>query len=1448
MAMAETSLLPAGHPTDRLLGMSSAMAALRTQIRHLATFDTVGSPHVPTVLLQGETGTGKGFAARILHDSGPRAQGPFVEVNCAAVPETMLEAELFGFEAGAFTDAKRAKPGLFEAASRGTLFLDEIDALPLVLQGKLLTAIETKQVRRLGAVTARAMDVKLIAATNAVLAEAVAAGRFRADLYHRLAVVVLGLPPLRERGADIGALAEAYIQHYSAAHGVPSKRLSAEAEAWLHGYAWPGNIRELSHVMERVTLLHMGTEVDAETLMKLCLPLAAPGPLAGVVPLPVAPAFEGALPPEAEEIRQALVQTGGNVARAARLLRMSRDTVRYRMQRYGIARSQPERTSPPAPLHAPQVGLLDSPLREGHEGQAPAKPEDAHTPPRRQWGRERPTSGATGPQRVTDDTTIKPNIPSLEPTWEQKPVVVLALELTWLETAGPESFRYDPWTERARWEQAIVDKVQGFGGILLQRTPALLTWVFGLPQTLEQLPQRAVHSAIAIRQMVVDASAPDMVPCPELRLAVHLGGVRVDSQASDPTARLLPVGETLVLPVRLLGQASPGEILITPEVGRLVDGWVALEGRPLHLHPGDSTRVDGYAVIGVNPGREAWAGRPHRTRSPFVGRERELDLLDGVLDQVKGGQGQVVSLLGEPGMGKSRLLYEFRQHLIGQHVRFAEGQCLAYGSGIPYLPVLDLLREHCGIAAGDGPEALTTKMRLALERGGGDVDTELPLLLDLLGVTRETDRFAELSADGRRARTFETLYRLFRASSRQQPLVLAVDNLHWIDPTSEVFLAGLIERLVSMPLLVLTTTRPGYRPPWGDRSIVMQVALLPLDLDASRQVVQRVLAQRPLAPALEQQLLAKAGGNPFFLEELAHTVWEQEGRSMALAVPNSIQAVLTARIDRLPLEERRLLQTAAVIGLEVPFSLLQAIAGAPEEALHRSLTHLQAAEFLYETQLFPEREYTFKHALTHEVAYGSLLPERRRALHARIVAALEAQVQGQIAEAVDRLAYHALRGEVWDKALAYGWQAGEKAMMRSAYREAAGSFEQALSALPHLPETRPTREQAIDLRLAVRSALQPSGDSGRILAYLREAEAFAVALDDPRRLAQVSLFLSVHFNSSGAHDQAIAAAQRALALATVDGDGVLQALANYYLSAAYQAQGDYRRAIDGFRQTVASLDGARRHELFGQPALPAVSSRAYLTTCHAELGTFAEGSALGDEGLWIAEAMAHPGSLMWVYYGIGLLSLRQGDLDSALPLLERAMGICQDADLPFYLPLLAAALGEAYTLAGRIADAVPLLTQAMEQIVATEMVDNQAFCHLALGEAQLFVGRLEDAHALAERALALVLEHQERGSEAYALRLLGEITAHRDPLELEPAEAHYQQALALANELGMSPLQAHCHRSLGMLYRQTGLQAQARTELRAAIALYRAMEMTFWLPQTEAALAEVQGDAERCSG
>jgi tetratricopeptide (TPR) repeat protein len=381
--------------------------------------------------------------------------------------------------------------------------------------------------------------------------------------------------------------------------------------------------------------------------------------------------------------------------------------------------------------------------------------------------------------------------------------------------------------------------------------------------------------------------------------------------------------------------------------------------------------------------------------------------------------------------------------------------------------------------------------------------------------------------------------------------------------------------------------------------------------------------------------------------------------------------------------------------------------------------------------------------------------------------------------------------------------------------------------------------QAIDLRLALRSALFPSSDSARILACLREAEALAIALDDHRRLGQISGFLSAHFRNQGAYDQAITSSQRALALATADGDVVLQALANLFLGAAHSAQGDYHQAIACLEQTAAFLDGARRRERFGQATLPTVQACAFLAAGYAELGMFTQGRMIGEEGLQIAEAMTHPGSLMWGYYGLGLLALRQGDMARALPRLEQAMAICQEADLPIFAPRMATALGTGYALAGRAADAMALLTQAMDQTKTTAMAGFQALYHLAWGEVHMRAGRLEEAHTFAKQALARAREYQERGHQAYALCLLGEVAARCHPSPAEEIETHYRQGLALAEALGMRPLVAHAHHGLGTLYSTIDRREQARAELSVAIELYRAMAMYFWLPQAEATLVRM---------
>jgi tetratricopeptide (TPR) repeat protein len=442
---------------------------------------------------------------------------------------------------------------------------------------------------------------------------------------------------------------------------------------------------------------------------------------------------------------------------------------------------------------------------------------------------------------------------------------------------------------------------------------------------------------------------------------------------------------------------------------------------------------------------------------------------------------------------------------------------------------------------------------------------------------------------------------------------------------------------------------------------------------------------------------------------------------------------------------------------------------------------------------------------------------------------------------VERLAQHALRGEVWQKALAYGRQAGDKARVRSAYREAVVCYEQALAALEHLPDSRAATEQGIDLRLGLRAGLNALGEtSERLLDLLRRAEALAQTLGDQLRLGRVYAEMSSNFWVAGDLDRTIVYGQRTLALAVPLGHVGLQARAHLILGRASYDVGDYPQAVESLGRNVATLQGDLLAERFDSNEIIAAISRTWLSLCHAECGAFTEGRAIAAEGLRIAETVQSPFSLIVACYGISVVHLRQGDGRRAIPVLERAMGLCEEWHIPLFVPRQTAALGLAYALDGRVAAGLAMVEHGVEQQVARDRPRFLAPLVAWLSEACLLAGRLEDAQTRAAQTLDLARQYQQRGKQAWALWLLGESTARQASPAVEPAAGHYRQALTLAEELGMRPLQAHCHRGLGTLYAATGQQEQARTELSTAIEMYRAMEMTFWLPETEAALAQVE--------
>jgi predicted ATPase len=462
-------------------------------------------------------------------------------------------------------------------------------------------------------------------------------------------------------------------------------------------------------------------------------------------------------------------------------------------------------------------------------------------------------------------------------------------------------------------------------------------------------------------------------------------------------------------------------------------------------------------LTGAGQARTRLQAAALRGLTRFVGRDAEVEHLGRVLGQAGAGHGQLVAIVGDPGVGKSRLLYEFTLSPSTHDWLTLKASSVSYGKGTSYLSVIALLRAYFKLHDREGHsetrEKVTNKL-LALDR---DLEPTLPAVLALLDVPIEEDAvWQALDPPQRRQRTLDAVKRLLLCESRVQPLLVIVEDLHWIDSETQVFLESLVESLPTARLLLLVSYRPEYKHGWGSKSYYTQLRLDTLGSGSADQLLLGLLGSDASVQPLKPILIARTGGNPLFMEESVQALVETKmlvgkrgdyGLSVALAdvqVPPTVQSILAARIDRRPPEEKRLLQSAAVIGLDVPFKLLEAIADLPEDALRHYLTHLQAAELLYESAYLPDLQYTFKHALTHEVAYGSLLQERRYVLHAQVMEAMEKLFHDRLAEHVDRLAYHALRGQVWGKALRYFDRAGDKAFARSAHRQAVGCFDQAL--------------------------------------------------------------------------------------------------------------------------------------------------------------------------------------------------------------------------------------------------------------------------------------------------------------------------------------------------------------------------------------------------------------------
>ncbi|GIX48550.1 MAG: adenylate/guanylate cyclase domain-containing protein [Candidatus Tectimicrobiota bacterium] len=1001
------------------------------------------------------------------------------------------------------------------------------------------------------------------------------------------------------------------------------------------------------------------------------------------------------------------------------------------------------------------------------------------------------------------------------PPGERKVVTVLACDLA---SADSSTDLHAETLHRQR--QALLslvsETIRHYGGTVERQLDAGVLALFGAPVVHEDHALRAALAATRLQQRLRTSSLL-REPLPNHRLDVRIGihtGVMVISW-SDGTQQLMatPIGDTTQRAVQLCARAAAGNILISESTRQRIQA----RAQVVAYAAADASDTDAaFRLLEVRPRHAVLdtAGRP--LLSHFVGREHELATLQRLSRRLRHGRGHVVSVVGDAGIGKSRLLYEWLQHVSAEETTSLLGRCVSYGVSTPYLPLLDILKQVCDITATDDRGDIGVKVQRAIQRMGMDLDSSVPYLLRLFDVQDDTGALTRLSGPAIRMRTFEVLRQMCWHASRRRPLVLAIEDAHWIDATSEAWLLSLVDRLAGFPCLLVVTARSGYHPPWMAKSYVTHLTLPPLSDPESRRLLDSLVDPARVSKGVLDRLLQQAEGNPFFLEEFARALGERPRPDTPLGVPETIQAVLAARLDRLPAVEKRLLQLAAVIGHEIPLSLLRFLSGLPDDALERCLEHLQAAEWLYEARLVPEVVYAFKHALIQDVATHMLLPDTLRRWHRRVAGVLEQRVPQVGEQQPERLARHYTLAAEPRRALSYWKRAGQQALERAATTEAIHHLRHGLEVAATLPDPVERRDAELSLQLLLGSAwmvskgyASPEAEQAYARARLLCQQVEAVS---QRFLALTGL--RAFYFVRGQFQTAYELAQELFELAERAQEPHLLVEAHEALGRSLFHRGDLRTARAHLEQSLVFMN-------LSNPPSPAslhlwnagVICQSYLSWLLWTLGYPDQARQRSREACALSERLTYPFSRAIALCFAALFQQLCRDAASAKAYADTALALSTEQGFPYWRGYALAVRGWALVKQGDVQTGIEQMHEGHAAMQATGAAVGWPLFLGYLAEAYLETGDVARADTVLADAKAAAARNGEREYDAELFRLEGEIRlqAGNDPRQAAPAaEACFQQAMHIARRQQARMLQLRAAICLGRLLLQQGKTADAR--------------------------------------
>ncbi|WP_245643747.1 AAA family ATPase [Paraburkholderia oxyphila] len=979
------------------------------------------------------------------------------------------------------------------------------------------------------------------------------------------------------------------------------------------------------------------------------------------------------------------------------------------------------------------------------------------------------------------------------------------------------SKRLDPEDMRkilGAYYRGCADVITKAGGFIAQYLGDGVLAYFGYPQAHEDDAERAVRAGLTLVRTIgkLDSGVDENL---RVRIGIATGEVVVGDLTGDGEAQERGVvGETPNLAARLQTLAEAGAVVISTSTQRLTGALFDYRDMGLGTVKGFDDPLQVWQVLGPS-GVESRSEALHATTlTPIVGRDEEIELLLRRWHQAKNGEGQVVLLSGEPGIGKSRLTTALEERLQFEPNARLRYFCSRHHQDSAFYPFISQFERAAGLRRDDTAEQRLDKLEAVLAFAADNLREAAPLVAALLSISTESRYSAlNLTPQQYKDKTLSTIIAQIEGLAKRQPLLILFEDVQWADPSSLEALDHLVDHIATLRVLLIVTFRPEFASPWIGRPGVMLLTLNRLHPRQRAEMIGRIALGKALPKEVTDRIIEHTDGIPLFVEELTKTVLEsgvlreQNGRYVLdgplppLAIPMTLHASLMARLDRLA-PARDIAQIAAAIGRRFSYELISAVASMPKERLDEALDHLVSAELVFRHGAPPDAEYTFKHALVQDAAYGSLLRDRRQQLHARIAMALENHFFDVAEQQPEILAEHCAQAGLTEKAARLWWRAGHNTAKRAAHREASVLFEKALSAYADLPSSAAIQGEIIDIRWELNHSLYPLGELARDRANLENAKQLAEGLGDEVRISRVLSRLAFTLGSLGDLVGAVEAGERALALAERRNDPDAKAWAAMMMARSRYGRGDYERAMVHARQALDLLDesqGLGSHEAYAR--FTRVNARIWLVLCLAELGRFDEAAVLGQEATDLARGMNEPEELIFAGHGVGRMHLIQGNPDVAVGALEPALAMCKSAEFPIYVPRIASCLGAAYASLGRTDEALVLLEEAVRQATASNLTFGQSLVLSIFGRVCQLAGRQDEAITHAHDAIDLARASGERGNEAWAWCLLGDLVSDRNatPPRIEEAHKHYRVALTIAQDLGMLPLRAQCLNGLSRL-------------------------------------------------